>query len=137
MARGYTKTFEPFESFESFWLRGRFPEGFHGNPLVTDLEDLQMLRTAGRAKDYLVPWAGLHQRSRQRRSPADMAPIDVHLVDADDAHDALGSGGIGVPHGRPEEHVGRRAAASLSFGVDNFRGIDPLPQKANPPIDLA
>ena len=96
-----------------------------------------MLRAAWRAKDHAVAWPGLRQRARQRRHPADVVAIQIDLVEADDAHHPLGSGGVGVAHGRSEEDVRRRAPASRGFRVHDFRGIDSFREKANPPIDLA
>ena len=56
---------------------------------------------------------------------------------ADDAHHPLRSRGVGVAHGRSEEDPRRRPPRSRGFRVHDFRGIDSLREKANPPIDLA
>ena len=46
--------------------------------------------------------------------------IQVDLVDADNAHDALGPGGVAVSDRGSEEDVRRRAPLSRRFRVDDF-----------------
>ena len=91
----------------------------------------------GARRITLSPGPCLHQRARERRHPADVVAIEIDLVETDDAHHPLGSGGVGVANGRSEEDVCRRAPDSRRFRVHYFRGIDSFRQKANAPIDLA
>ena len=88
-------------------------------------------------KDHAIACSGLHQRTGQWRHPADVVAIQIDLVEADDAHHALRSRGVGVAHGRSEEDLRRRPPASRGFRVHDFRSIDPFREKANAPIDLA
>src|SRR2546425_3510581 len=114
-----------------------FTERFHGNALVTHLQDDQVFRAARRVQNHAVARCGLHQRARQGRHPTDVVADEIDLVGADDAHHSLRSCGIGIAHGRSEECPRRRLPRSRTFRVHHFRGIDSLREKANPPIDLA
>src|SRR5262249_37479505 len=57
--------------------------------------------------------------------------------EADDAHLALGAGGVGEAHGRAEENVRRGAARARRLGIDDLRGADLALEKPDAPIDLA
>jgi len=113
-----------------------FAERLHRDAFVTHLENLQWLGAPGRVKNDLIARPGLHQRAREGRDPADVVAIEIDLVEADDAHDALGSRGIGVAHGCPEEDPRRRPSASGRFRVDHLGGIDPLREKPDATIDF-
>src|SRR5205823_1733778 len=73
------------------------------NKKCTRLADLEMLRLRWRAQLHAVAGARLHQRISERRAPADVAAVEVHLVDADDRDDVFEAGGVLVGHGRAEE----------------------------------
>src|SRR2546429_4836093 len=62
-----------------------------------------MLRLRWRAQVHTVAGARLHQRIGERRAPADVATVEVHLVDADDRDDVFEAGGVLVGHGCAEE----------------------------------
>src|SRR5690349_4132155 len=66
-----------------------------------------------------------------------MASIQIDFVGADDAHLQFGAGAVDVAHRGSEEHLRRRPPAPWRFRVDDMSGIDPFPQKTDPPIDLA
>src|ERR1700731_888900 len=70
----------------------RFAERIHRNRRVLDVDDLEMLRLRWRAQVHAVTGAGLDQRNGDRRAPADVAAVEVHLVDADDGHDVFEAG---------------------------------------------
>jgi hypothetical protein len=88
-------------------------------------------------KHHRISRPGFGQRSRKRRHPADTVEIEIHLVEAHDAHDALDAGGVGIPHSCAKEHVGGGAAASRDFRIHDFGGVDSPCQEADPAIDLA
>src|ERR1700747_3671483 len=81
----------------------RFAERIHRNRRVLDLDDLEMFRLRWRAQVHAVAGARLHQRIGERRAPADVAAVEVHLVDADDRDDVFEAGGVLVGHGCAEE----------------------------------
>src|SRR5438270_10244180 len=81
----------------------RFAERIHRNRRVLDEDDLEMLCLPWCAQVYAVTGAGLHERIRERRAPADVAAIEVHLVDADDRDDVFKAGGVLIGHGCAEE----------------------------------
>ena len=87
--------------------------------------------------DYAVTGCRLHQRAAQRGHPTDVVAAEIDLVGAYDAYHSLRSRGVGIAHGRAEEDLLRRPAASSGFGVNHFRGVDSLREIANPAIDLA
>src|ERR1700757_5279739 len=58
-----------------------------------------MLRLRWRAQVHTIAGARLHQRIGERRAPADVAMVKVHLVDADDRDDVFEAGGVPVGHG--------------------------------------
>src|SRR5882762_3934519 len=97
----------------------RFAERIHRNRRVLDVDDLEMLRLRWRAQVHAVAGARLHQRIGERRAPADVATVEVHLVDADDRDDVFEAGGVLVGHGCAEEDArsggpGRGAAGSTT-----------------------
>src|SRR5215469_9339619 len=81
----------------------RFAERIHRNRRVLDLDDLKMLRLRWRAQVHTVAGARLHQRIGERRAPADVAAVEVHLVDANDRDDVFKAGGVLIGHGCAEE----------------------------------
>src|SRR5438445_9981353 len=81
----------------------RYAERIHRNWLVLDVDDLEMLRLRWRAQVHAVAGARLHQRIGERRAPADVAAVEVHLVDADNRDDVFEAGGVLVGHGCAEE----------------------------------
>src|SRR4029077_16143500 len=89
-----------------------FAERLHGDALISHFEDFQCLRTARRVQYHAVARPRFHQRARQWRHPADIAAIQIDLVDADDAPPPLRSRGTGVANGRSEKPLRRRAPAS-------------------------
>jgi len=80
-----------------------FAERIHRNRRVLDVDDLGMLRLRWRAQVHTLAGARLHQRIGKRRAPADVAAIEVHLVNADDRDDVFKAGGVLVGHGCAEE----------------------------------
>jgi hypothetical protein len=114
-----------------------FAEYLHGDALITHLENLQVLGTGWRAKYHSVAGSRLQQRAGQRRQPADVVTIQIHLVGADEAHHPLCSNSVDVAHGRSEEDQRRRPPHSRGFRVHNACGVNPFREKANPPVDLA
>src|SRR6266478_6329052 len=114
-----------------------FTERFHKNALVTHFHHVQVFCTARRLEDYAVARCRLHQRAPQRRHPTDVVTVEIDFVGAHDAHHSLHSHGIGIAHGRAEECSRGRLPLSRSFRVHHFRSFDSLPEKANPPINLA
>jgi len=62
-----------------------------------------MLRLSWCAQVHAVAGARLHQRIGERRAPADVAAVEVHLVDAYDRDDVFEAGGVLVGHGCAEE----------------------------------
>ena len=74
----------------------RFAERIHRNRRVLDLDDLEMLRLRWRAQVHAVARARLDQRIGERRAPADVAAVEVHLVDTDDRDDVFEAGGVGA-----------------------------------------
>src|SRR5215469_18574667 len=81
----------------------RFTERIHRDRRVLDVDDLEMLRLRWRAQVHAVAWPRLHQRIGERRAPADVAAVEVHLVDADDGDDMLEADGVLVGHRCAEE----------------------------------
>src|SRR5262249_30168144 len=81
----------------------RFAERIHRNRRVLDVDDFEILGLRRRAQDYAVAGAGLHQRIGERRAPADVTAVEVHLIDADDRDDVFEAGGVLVGHGCAEE----------------------------------
>src|SRR6516165_7916536 len=81
----------------------RFAERIHRNRRVLNVDDLEMLRLRWRAQLHAVAWARLHQRIGERRAPADVAAVEVDLVDADDRDDMLEADGVLVGHRCAEE----------------------------------
>jgi hypothetical protein len=81
----------------------RFAERIHRNRRVLDEDDLEMFCLRWCAQVYAVTGAGLHERMSERRAPADVAAIEVHLVDADDRDDVFEAGSVLVGHGCAEE----------------------------------
>src|SRR5215475_1502382 len=84
----------------------RFAERVHRNRRVFDINDLKMLRLRWRAQVHVVAWARLHQRIRERRAPADVATVEVHLVNAD-YRDYMLADGVLVSHSCAEEDARR------------------------------
>src|SRR4051794_38769593 len=116
---------------------GRLAERVHWNLVVLDIYDLELLGLLRCAQDDEVAQNRFHQRASERRHPADVAAVQVDLVDADDADDVVLAGGVAIRHGRAEEHPrGRRAGPSCG-GIDDFGRVDALPEEADPRIDLA
>src|SRR6188474_2275752 len=98
-----------------FWgglSAGWFCERVDRNAFVTHLEDLEPLRTTGGVQHHAIAGSGFHQRSRQRRSPADVVAIQIDFVDANDADHSLRAGGVGIADRRAEEYVRGGASAS-------------------------
>src|SRR4029079_13805829 len=62
---------------------------------------------------------------------------EIHFVVTPDSHHCLPARGIVIAHGRAEECSRGRLPRPRSFRVHHFRSLDSLPEKANPPIDLA
>src|SRR6267378_1216326 len=85
----------------------RFAERIHRNRRVLDLDDLKVLRLCWRAQVHAVAGARLHQRISERRAPADVAAVEVHLVDAYDRDDVFEAGSVLVGHGCAEEDARR------------------------------
>src|SRR3954462_2836409 len=81
----------------------RFAERIHRNRRILDTDDLEMLCLGWCAQGHGVAGAGLHERIRERRAPADIAAIEVHLVNADDRDDVFEAGGVLVGDGCAEE----------------------------------
>ena len=96
-----------------------------------------MLRCARCAQDHRVDRSGLRERAGQRRHPTDVAAVQIDFVEADDAHHPHCSGGVGVAHGRTEEHLLRGPSGPRGFRVHHFLGTDAPAEKAEPPVDLA
>src|SRR6185503_15545864 len=63
--------------------------------------------------------------------------VEIDFVGTHYAHHSLHSRGIDIAHGRAEECSRGRLPRSRSFRVHHFRSFNSLPEKANPPIDLA
>src|ERR1700683_4977561 len=114
----------------------RFAERFHRNRCVLDVEDLEVFGLRWGAQDDAVARARLHERARQRRPPADVAPVQVHLVDADNAEDVFVADGVLVGDGRPEEHARRCRSRPRRCRVNDFGRVDPFRQEANAGIDV-
>src|SRR6478735_207964 len=83
----------------------RFAERIHRNWRVLDEDDLEMLCLRWCAQVHAVAGPGLHERIRERRAPADVAAIEIHLVDADDRDDVFEAGSVLVGHGCAEEYA--------------------------------
>jgi len=115
----------------------RFAERIHRNRRVLDLDDLEVLRLRWRNQVHAVAGARLHQRIRERRAPADVAAVEVHLVDAYDRDDVFEAGGILIGHGCAEEDARSGCSRPRSAGIDDHGRVNPFRQKANPRIDLA
>jgi hypothetical protein len=81
----------------------RFAERIHRNWCVRDLDDLEMLRLPRRVQIHAVATARLHQRTGERRAPADVAAVEVQLVDAYDRDDVFDAGSVLVGDGCTEE----------------------------------
>src|SRR5688572_27931412 len=82
-----------------------FLEGGHGDRLIPDLEDLELLVAPGRMQAHHVALAALDERARDGRDPAHVVPCGVGLVDAHDLHRRFLALRVGVGHGRAEEHL--------------------------------
>ena len=81
----------------------RFAERINRNRRILDVDDLEMFRLRWRAQVHVVAGAGLDQGNGERLAPADVAAVEVHLVDADDRDDVFQAGGVLVGHGCAEE----------------------------------
>src|SRR5580692_24842 len=95
-----------------------------------------MFCTARRLEYNAVARCRLQQRAPQRRDPTDVVTVEIDFVGAHDAHHSLYSHSVGIAHGGAEECSGGRLPRSRSFRVHHFGSFDPLPEEANPPIDL-
>ena len=84
----------------------RYAETIHRNRRVCDIDDLKTLGLRWRAQVHVVAWARLHQRISERRAPADVAAVEVHLVNADD-RDYMLADGVLVGHSCAEEDARR------------------------------
>src|SRR5512140_3074773 len=80
-----------------------FPEGFHGNALVTNFEYGEVFCAARRLENCTIALCGLHQGASQGRDPTDVVAGKIDLIGAHDAHLPLGALGIGIAHGSSEE----------------------------------
>src|ERR1700730_102058 len=96
-----------------------------------------MLRLRWRAQVHAVARARLDQRISERRAPADVAAVEVHLVDADDRDSVLEAGGVLVGHGCAEEDTRSARPPPRSGGIDDHGRVNAFREKANPRIDLA
>src|SRR5205809_1095935 len=77
----------------------RLAEGVHGNREVLHVQDLERFGLRGGAQQDAIARPRFHQRARERRHPADIAPVQIDLVDADDADDVLAAGAVLVGDG--------------------------------------
>src|SRR6202795_4671341 len=96
-----------------------------------------MLRLRWRAQVHAVARARLDQRIGERRAPADVAAVEVHLVDADDRDDVFEAGGVLVGHGCAEEDARSGRPPPRSGGIDDYGRGNAFREKANPRIELA
>lgn len=111
-------------------------EGFYGDSFVADFEDGEGFGAGRRLEEDFVVLGGSHEGSAEGRDPADVVAVEVDLVCADDAHDALCSGGVCVADGGSEEGPGGALPCSGSLGIDDFRGFDSPGQEADSGVDL-
>jgi hypothetical protein len=102
--------------------------------LISDLHDLEPLDALGRANLDFITSLGLQQRPRDGRNPTDLVEFRARFINADNANCLLLAGGVQIGHGRTEKGTG---LVGLLPGIDDFGTLDPLEQKAHPPVDLA
>src|SRR5260221_6357541 len=102
--------------------------------LISNFYDLDRLGPGRGAQLDDVALMRLQQRPGDRRNPADLAAVEVGLVDADDRHGLLGALPVGEGHARPEEYL---VAPGLLARVDNLGALQPLGEEADAPVDLA
>src|SRR5258707_12005670 len=95
-----------------------------------------MLRLRWRAQIHAVAGARLHQRIGERRAPADIAAVEVHLVDAYDRDDVFEAGGVLVGHGCAEEDARRGCPLPSSGGIGGPRSVGWLLLEAKSPINI-
>src|SRR5580700_2166101 len=115
----------------------RFAERIHRNRRILNVDDLEMLRLPWRAQVHAVAGARFHQRIGERRAPADVAAVEVHLVDSDDRDDVFEASRVLVGHGCAEEDARGGCSRPRSGGVDDYGCVNAFREKANPRIDLA
>ena len=96
-----------------------------------------MFRLRWRVQVHEVAGARLHERDGERRAPADVAAVEVHLVGADDRDDLLNAGGGLVGDGCAEEYARTGRSRPRRGGVDDHGGVNAFREKAKPRIDLA
>src|SRR5205085_11945872 len=96
-----------------------------------------MLRLRWRAQVHTVAGARLHQRIGERRAPADVATVEVHLVDADDRDDVFEAGGVLVGLGCAEADARSGWPRPRSGGIDDHGRHNAFREEATPRIDLA
>jgi len=77
-------------STELLAVRGKDPS----ESARTRLDDLEMLRLRWRAQLTRSPGLAFIKRISERRAPADVTAVEVHLVDADDRDDVFEAGGV-------------------------------------------
>ncbi len=68
---------------------------------------------------------------------ADVATVEVHLVDAYYRDDVFEAGGVLVGHGCAEEDARSGWPRPRSGGIDDHGRVNAFREKANPRIDLA
>src|SRR2546429_6824516 len=96
-----------------------------------------MLRLRWRAQVHTVAGARLHQRIGERRAPADVATVEVHLVDADDRDDVFEAGGVLVGHGCAEEDARSGWPWPRSGGVDAHGPAHTRCERATPRMNTS
>src|SRR5216683_920893 len=101
---------------------------------VTDFEHLDRLGPGRGAQLDGIALMRLQEGAGDRRDPADLAAVEVCLVDADDRDRLLGAMLIGIGDAGPEEDL---VAPCLLARVDHQGRLQPLGEKADAPVDLA
>src|SRR5207245_7102380 len=109
----------------------RFAERIHRNRRVLDIDDLEMFRLRWRVQVHAVAGARLHQRIGERRAPADVTGVEVHLVDADNRDDVFEAGGVLVGHGCAEEDARSGWPWPRSGGFGDHGRVTGFPEQAN------
>src|SRR3954454_21977805 len=102
--------------------------------VVADFDDLDWLDAGGGAQVDDVAFVRLQQRAGDRGNPADAAVIRIDLVDTNDRDRSLGSVADGIGHRGAEKDL---VAPCLTGRIDDLRTLQPLREKADPPVDLA
>src|SRR5437899_11489162 len=90
-----------------------------------------MLRLRWRAQVHAVARARLDQRIGERRAPADVAAVEVHLVDADDRDDVFEADGVLVGHGCAEEDTRSGRPPPRSGGIEDQGRADDFLAKSH------